>query len=71
MGGLIGAIAAAVVILFLFPAIPQSEADHDFDRPILTTLKSVSDHTLKHVIAAVSAYWIVRTLRLRHAIQRA
>ena len=41
------------------------------DRPIFTALKFVSGHTLKHVAAAVSAYWIVRMLRLRHAIERA
>jgi hypothetical protein len=41
------------------------------DRPIFTALKFVSGHTLKHLAAAVSACWIVRMLRLRHAMQRA
>jgi hypothetical protein len=41
------------------------------DRPVFAALKFVSGHTLKHLAAAVSAYWIVRMLRLRHAIQRA
>jgi hypothetical protein len=41
------------------------------DRPIFAALQIVSGHTLKHLAAAVSAYWIVRMLRLRHVIQRA
>jgi len=41
------------------------------DRPIFALLRVVSGHTLKHVAAAVSAYWIVRMLRLRRAIQQA
>jgi hypothetical protein len=41
------------------------------DRPIFALLRVVSGHTLKHVAAAVSAYWIVRMLRLRRAIEQA
>ena len=41
------------------------------DRPIFALLRVLSGHTLKHVAAAVSAYWIVRMLRLRRAIQQA
>lgn len=41
------------------------------DRPIYAALKFVSGHTLKHLAAALSAYWIVRMLRLRRAIRQA
>ena len=41
------------------------------DRPIFAVFKIVSGHTLKHLAAALAAYWIVRMLRLRHAIQPA
>jgi hypothetical protein len=35
------------------------------DNPIFSAGHIVSGHTLKHIAAAVSAYWIVRMLRLR------
>jgi hypothetical protein len=38
------------------------------DRPIFALGRIVSGHTLKHLAAAVSAYWIVRMLRLRRAV---
>jgi hypothetical protein len=41
------------------------------DRPIFDFFKFVSGHTLKHLAAALSAYWIVRMLRLRRPIQQA
>jgi hypothetical protein len=41
------------------------------DRPIYASFKFVSGHTLKHLAAALSAYWIVRMLRLRRPIQQA
>lgn len=41
------------------------------DRPIFAVLRIVSGHTLKHIAAALSAYWIVRMLRLRRAIRPA
>jgi hypothetical protein len=80
-----GSLLVLVLLLFLFPARYTRTADlgvslalyalakllEAADRPIFTALKFVSGHTLKHVAAAVSAYWIVRMLRLRHAIERA
>jgi len=41
------------------------------DRPIFKLGGIVSGHTLKHVTAAVSAYWILRMLKLRAPITRA
>ena len=38
------------------------------DRPIFNFGGIVSGHTLKHIAAAVSAYWILRMLRLRRPI---
>lgn len=38
------------------------------DKPIFTIGRVVSGHSLKHIAAAVSAYWIFRMLRLRSAI---
>lgn len=35
------------------------------DRPIFDLAKIVSGHTLKHITAAISAYWIYRMLKLR------
>jgi hypothetical protein len=80
-----GSLLILLLLLFLFPARYTRTWDLGVslsfyalakllevaDRPISTALKFVSGHTLKHLSAAVSAYWIVRMLRLRHAIQRA
>ena len=41
------------------------------DRPIFNLGGIVSGHTLKHVTAAVSAYWILRMLKLRAPITQA
>ncbi len=38
------------------------------DHPIYSALRFVSGHTLKHLSAALSAYWIVRMLRLRRPV---
>jgi hypothetical protein len=38
------------------------------DRPIFSLGQIVSGHTLKHLAAALSAYWILRMLRLRTPI---
>ncbi|MFY9804439.1 MAG: hypothetical protein WA211_11635 [Candidatus Acidiferrales bacterium] len=38
------------------------------DRPIFNLGGIISGHTLKHIAAAVSAYWILRMLRLRRPI---
>jgi hypothetical protein len=35
------------------------------DRPVFGVAHVVSGHTMKHVFAALSAYWILRMLRLR------
>ncbi len=35
------------------------------DRPIYSLGHAVSGHTLKHIVAALSAYWILRMLQLR------
>ena len=35
------------------------------DRPIFAFGRIVSGHTLKHLAAAISAYWIFRMLRCR------
>jgi hypothetical protein len=38
------------------------------DRPIFDMGRIISGHTLKHVAAAVSAYWILRMLQLRRPV---
>lgn len=38
------------------------------DRPIFNLAGIVSGHTLKHIAAAVSAYWILRMLQLRRPV---
>jgi hypothetical protein len=38
------------------------------DKPIFTLGNIVSGHTIKHCFAALSAFWILRMLRLRSAI---
>jgi hypothetical protein len=40
------------------------------DRPIFDLGGIVSGHTLKHITAAVSAYWILRMLKLRTPVRR-
>jgi hypothetical protein len=80
-----GSLLVLLLLIFLFPARYTRTYDlgvslafyalakllEAADRPVFAALKFVSGHTLKHLAAAVSAYWIVRMLRLRHAIQRA
>jgi hypothetical protein len=38
------------------------------DRPIFSMGRIVSGHTLKHIAAAISAYWILRMLELRRPL---
>jgi hypothetical protein len=38
-----------------------------FDQPILSAVKVVSGHTLKHLIAAVAVFWLMRMLWLRRS----
>jgi hypothetical protein len=80
-----GSLLILVLLIFLFPARYTRTWDLGIslafyalaklleaaDRPIFTALKFVSGHTLKHLAAALSACWIARMLRLRHALQRA
>jgi hypothetical protein len=77
-----GSLAILLLLLGLFP--PRYTRDGDFivslgfyalakileaaDRPIFAMGGIVSGHTLKHVTAAISAYWILRMLRLRKSI---
>jgi hypothetical protein len=74
-----GSLLILILLIFLFPARYTRTYDLGIslglyalaklleaaDRPIYTALRFVSGHTLKHLAAALSAYWIVRMLRLR------
>ena len=77
-----GSLALLLLLLALFP--PRYTRGSDFvvslgiyalskgfealDRPIFDAGKVVGGHTLKHIVAAVSAYWIYRMLKLRSPI---
>ncbi len=54
-----------LVSLAIYAAAKLFEAA---DRPIFALTHVVSGHTLKHLAAALSAYWILRMLRLRRPI---
>jgi hypothetical protein len=54
--------ADLIVSLLIYALAEVFEAA---DRPIFNLGGIVSGHTLKHVTAAVSAYWILRMLKLR------
>jgi hypothetical protein len=56
-----------IVALLIYALAKVFEAA---DRPIFNLGGIVSGHTLKHVTAAVSAYWILRMLELRAPIAR-
>ncbi len=74
-----GSLLVLALLLALFP--PRYTRGSDFvvslliygvakifeaaDKPIFATGHIVSGHTLKHLAAALSAYWILRMLRLR------
>lgn len=74
-----GSLAILLLLLALFP--PRYTRGYDFiislgfyalakvlevaDRQVLAVGDIVSGHTLKHITAAVSTYWILRMLRLR------
>ncbi|MGH9687081.1 MAG: alkaline phytoceramidase [Candidatus Acidiferrales bacterium] len=74
-----GSLLAILLILALFP--PRYTRGSDFiialaiygiakifeaaDRQIFALVHIISGHTLKHLAAALSAYWIFRMLRLR------
>lgn len=71
---------AILVIAPLFPSRYTRGKDHlgvlafyvaakaleILDAEIFTFVRIVSGHTLKHLVAAVAAYWILRMLRRRH-----
>jgi hypothetical protein len=78
-----GSLLILLLLIALFP--PRYTRTYDFgislalyalaklfeaaDRPIFAVGRLVSGHTLKHLAAAVSAYWIVRMLQLRRTVQ--
>jgi hypothetical protein len=80
-----GSLLAVVLLIALFP--PRYTRGADFitslliyglakgfeaaDRQIFALGGIVSRHTLKHVAAAISAYWILRMLQLRQPISSA
>ena len=39
-----------------------------FDRPIFSVGEILSGHSLKHLMAALAAFWVLRMIRLRHAV---
>lgn len=51
-----------LVVLGLYGAALAAEL---FDRPIFALGGLLSGHTLKHILAALAAYWVLRMLRLR------
>ena len=60
---------ASIAAIFFVPPIPQNEGYGQsleaVDRPIFALGRIVSGHRPKHIAAAVSAYGILRMLRLR------
>jgi hypothetical protein len=80
-----GSLAVLLVLLGLFPPrytrgsdlivslgiYALAKAFEAADRPIFDMGKIVSGHTLKHLAAALSAYWILRMLELRRPIPSA
>jgi hypothetical protein len=78
-----GSLLVLLLLIALFPA--RYTRTYDFgislalyalaklfeaaDRPIFALGRIVSGHTLKHLAAAASAYWIVRMLQLRRTVQ--
>jgi hypothetical protein len=54
---------AVALVLYAVAKIFESA-----DRIVFSALRFVSGHTIKHIFAALSAYWILRMLRLRTPI---
>jgi hypothetical protein len=52
-----------LVVVLLFYALSKL-AEH-FDGALYTLTGTLSGHTLKHLLAALAAYWVLRMLRLR------
>lgn len=78
-------LAAIPLLLALFPPRYTRGADlvvgvlwylaakvcEGYDREIYDLLaQAVSGHTIKHLLSAAGAFWVVRMLRLRHALPR-
>ena len=77
-----GSLLFILVLVFLFP--PRYSRSHDLlvalllyalaklfeylDKPIYSAGQIVSGHTLKHLAAALSAFWVLRMLKLRAPI---
>jgi len=75
-------VLAIPLLMVLFPARYTRSADlvvvvgfyalaklfELLDRPIFELGGAMSGHTLKHLAAALSAYWMLRMLRLRSSI---
>ena len=45
-----------------------AKAAEALDRPVFTFTGFVSGHTVKHLIAAVAVYWVLRMLQKRSAL---
>jgi hypothetical protein len=77
-----GSLLALILLMVLFPARYTRNEDlmislawyglakilEAADRPIFSMGRIVSGHTLKHIAAAISAYWILRMLELRRPL---
>ena len=77
-----GSLAVLLLLLAIFPARYTRSADflvslalygvakifEVADRVLFSDLRVVSGHTIKHVFAALSAFWILRMLRLRSPV---
>jgi hypothetical protein len=78
-----GSLVALVLIFALFPTrytrsmdflaalglYGAAKAFEAADKPIFSVGHIVSGHTIKHLFAALSAYWILRMLRLRAPVR--
>ena len=79
-----GAIAAMVAIVLLFPSrytrgtdllvvvgiYAAAKVTEVLDAPIYALGEIVSGHTLKHLVAALAVWWLVRMLQLRRPLSQ-
>jgi Ceramidase len=79
-----GSLLVLLLILVLFPARYARGSDfvialalygvakifEAVDKPVFALVRIVSGHTIKHVFAALSAYWVLRMLNRRTAVNR-
>jgi len=77
-----GSLLVLVLLIALFPARYTRTLDFAIslvlygiakffelaDRAVFSVMHVVSGHTIKHIFAALSAFWILRMLRLRAPI---